>query len=89
MPTPPGKPEREWGNIDRRGFLKVAGATTAFAMLDESIANAAAIPANRRHGSIEDVEHVVVLMQENRGFDHYLGTLRGVRGYGDPHPVCR
>lgn len=87
MPTPPGKPEREWGNIDRRGFLKVAGATTAFAMLDESIANAAAIPANRRHGSIEDVEHVVVLMQENRGFDHYLGTLRGVRGYGDPHPV--
>jgi phospholipase C len=26
-------------------------------------------------------------MQENRSFDHYFGTMRGVRGYGDPHPV--
>ncbi len=23
-------------------------------------------------------------MQENRSFDHYFGTLRGVRGFGDP-----
>ena len=38
-------------------------------------------------GSLEDVEHVVVLIQENRSFDHYFGTLRGVRGYGDPHPA--
>ena len=26
-------------------------------------------------------------MQENRSFDHYFGTLRGVRGFGDPRPV--
>ena len=26
-------------------------------------------------------------MQENRSFDHYFGTMRGVRGFGDPHPV--
>jgi phospholipase C len=26
-------------------------------------------------------------MQENRSFDHYFGALRGVRGFGDPHPV--
>ena len=26
-------------------------------------------------------------MQENRSFDHYFGTMRGVRGYGDPHPA--
>jgi phospholipase C len=26
-------------------------------------------------------------MQENRSFDHYFGTMSGVRGYGDPHPV--
>ena len=26
-------------------------------------------------------------MQENRSFDHYFGAMRGVRGYGDPHPV--
>jgi phospholipase C len=30
---------------------------------------------------------VVILMQENRSFDHYYGTLRGVRGYGDPRPL--
>ena len=40
-----------------------------------------------RRGSIEDIAHIVVLMQENRSFDHYLGTLRGVRGFGDPRPV--
>lgn len=33
--------------------------------------------------SIEDLEHIVVFMQENRAFDHYYGTLRGVRGFND------
>ncbi len=36
-----------------------------------------------RTGSLADVQHVVVFMQENRSFDHYYGTLRGVRGFGD------
>ena len=26
-------------------------------------------------------------MQENRSFDHYFGTLRGVRGFGDPRAI--
>jgi phospholipase C len=26
---------------------------------------------------------VVILMQENQSFDHYFGTLSGVRGFGD------
>jgi phospholipase C len=34
-------------------------------------------------GTITDVKHVVILMQENRSFDHYFGTLQGVRGFGD------
>ncbi|MDF0488908.1 phospholipase C, phosphocholine-specific [Sphingomonas sp. H39-1-10] len=42
-------------------------------------------PAGR--GSIQDIEHVVILMQENRSFDHYFGSLRGVRGFADPRPV--
>ena len=29
-------------------------------------------------------KHLVVLMMENRSFDHYYGTMRGVRGFGDP-----
>ena len=33
---------------------------------------------------ISDIEHVVVLMQENRSFDHYFGTMPGVRGFADP-----
>lgn len=74
-------------NIDRRRFLQIAGGATALTMLDQSIARAASIPANRTHGSLKDVEHIVVLMQENRSFEHYLGTLRGVRGFGDPHPA--
>ena len=74
-------------NIDRRRFLTIAGGATAATMLHDSIARAASIPAHRATGSIEDVEHIVVLMQENRSFEHYLGKLRGVRGFGDPHPA--
>src|SRR5258708_816075 len=37
----------------------------------------------RRRGSLSDIKHVVVLMQENRSFDHYFGTLAGVRGFDD------
>ncbi|WP_369046732.1 phosphocholine-specific phospholipase C [Sinomonas sp. P10A9] len=77
--------------LNRRHFLQLSAATaasTAIAeMLGESIARAASIPANRATGSIKDVEHVVVFMQENRAFDHYFGTLKGVRGFSDPHPA--
>ncbi len=74
-------------DINRRRFLQLAGATAAFSAMANSIEQAAAIPAHRRYGSIQDVEHIVVLMQENRSFDHYFGTLKGVRGFGDPRPV--
>lgn len=40
-----------------------------------------AIPAHNRTGTIADVEHIVILMQENRSFDHYFGPMRGVRGF--------
>ena len=59
----------------------------AATMLSDSIARALAIPPNRATRSLHDVEHIVVLMQENRSFDHYFGVMRGVRGFGDPHPV--
>src|SRR5919198_5758067 len=72
---------------DRRTFLKLLGVPVVAAALPANIAKALAIPANNRTGSIADVEHVIILMQENRSFDHYFGMLRGVRGFGDPHPV--
>ncbi len=34
-------------------------------------------------GHLTDIEHIVLLMQENRSFDHYFGTLSNVRGFGD------
>ena len=38
-------------------------------------------------GTLMDVEHIVILMQENRSFDHYFGTMQGVRGFGDRFPI--
>ena len=73
--------------VDRRSFLQLLGAGALANSLPESIAKALAIPANSRAGTIADVEHIVILMQENRSFDHYFGTLRGVRGFGDPRAV--
>src|SRR6266480_4264896 len=36
-------------------------------------------------GSLADIDHVVLFMQENRAFDHYFGTMSGVRGLSDPN----
>jgi phospholipase C len=75
----------------RRQFLRLSleasAATAALALLPPSIRRALAIPASVITGTIQDVQHVVILMQENRSFDHYFGTLRGVRGFGDRHPI--
>ncbi|MCP1574325.1 phosphocholine-specific phospholipase C [Herbaspirillum rubrisubalbicans] len=82
---------RIMGGHSRRDFLRfsatLAGAASATAMLPASIRKAMAIAPQGRTGSIEDVEHIVVFMQENRSFDHYLGHLSGVRGYNDRFPV--
>jgi phospholipase C len=72
----------------RRDFLKLAaGAAAGSTTLSPIIAKALDLPTHGGTGTIKDVEHVVILMQENRSFDHYFGTMRGVRGYGDPRPV--
>src|SRR2546421_1968879 len=44
-----------------------------------------ALAARARPGRLGDIEHVVIFIQENRSFDHYFGTHRGVRGFGDRH----
>ena len=76
---------------NRRDFLRLAGAGAAaagaLAALPLSIRRALAIPANNATGTLKDVEHVVILMQENRAFDHYFGTFKGVRGFGDRFPI--
>jgi len=64
-----------------------AGAAVASSLLPASLHRAMAAPV--RPGGLRAVEHVVLLMQENRSFDHYYGRLRGVRGYGDRDPLRR
>jgi phospholipase C len=73
--------------IDRRSFLQLLTSSAMAASFPASISRALEIPAHHRTGTIEDVEHIVIMMQENRSFDHYFGTLRGVRGFGDPRAV--
>jgi phospholipase C len=75
--------------VDRRRFLSIAGGAAAATALSSSVARAAQIAPAVRTRTITDVEHIVVLMQENRSFDHYFGSLRGVRGFGDPHPALQ
>lgn len=72
---------------DRRQILQLLGLGTLASTLDSTVAKALAIPAHNRTGTIKDVEHIVILMQENRPFDHHFGTLRGVRGFADPRAV--
>ena len=74
----------------RRDFFRhtaafAAGAKTLGALL-ASIERASAIDPPEG-SSFLDAEHVVILMQENRSFDHAFGTLRGVRGFNDPRAV--
>src|SRR3569833_2656795 len=76
----------------RRDFLKkaalLAGATSLAGIIPASIQKAMAI--NPAPGTTYlDAEHIVILMQENRSFDHVYGTLKGVRGYNDPRAIGR
>src|SRR3984957_13376320 len=74
----------------RRDFLKkaamLAGAAGFSAGVPESVQRAVAIEPEPGT-TWKDAEHVVILMQENRSFDHALGTLKGVRGFNDPRAI--
>jgi phospholipase C len=80
--------EKRAAALTRRQALREIGIATAAASalgagIDDLIGQA--IAASPKRGSLRDIEHVVILMQENRSFDHYFGTLSGVRGFGDKH----
>lgn len=76
------------GRIPRRNFIKIAATTGLGASLWEPLLQKAlAVEAHNATRSIRDVAHIVILMQENRSFDHYFGAMRGVRGFGDRFPI--
>jgi phospholipase C len=71
--------------LTRRKFLKLTGGATGIAMTGAdflSRRSALAAPAKFPNGS-RGIEHVVVLMMENRSFDHFLGWLPGADGRHD------
>ncbi|HXC75585.1 MAG TPA: alkaline phosphatase family protein, partial [Candidatus Acidoferrum sp.] len=77
--------------ISRRSFLRTsvamgaAGAAgTALRPSHARLIEAALASDQSMTGSLSDVEHIVILMQENRSFDHYFGTMSDVRGFSDP-----
>lgn len=74
----------------RRDFLKKAmllsGAAGVSQFLPASIQKAFAIDPEPGT-TYMDAEHIVLLMQENRSFDHTYGTLQGVRGFNDPRAI--
>jgi phospholipase C len=90
--------------INRRDFLRNAASASAAAALvgaagsSESVdatVSAQALPAPAKSG----IEHIVVVMMENRSFDHYLGWMANANGRqagltyydnnGAPHPTER
>ena len=64
--------------INRRDFLRnVAGAASAAALTGNiHSAEAQSLPAP----SASQIDHIVVVMMENRSFDHFLGWLPGANG---------
>jgi phospholipase C len=68
-------------DIPRRRFLQGGAALAGTAVLD------AVNPARAAAGSLKDIDHFIILMKENRSFDHYFGTLAGVRGFDDAHAM--
>lgn len=73
--------------LSRRDFIRnaaiLSGAAGASGLIPASIARALSI-APEPGSTFHDAEHVVILMQENRSFDHVYGMLSGVRGFDDP-----
>lgn len=76
-------------SLSRRSFLQRSLLGSSGLALSTLLPASLACRARetRRTGPLSSVGHVVIFMQENRSFDHYFGTLSGVRGFGDPHAL--
>jgi phospholipase C len=71
-------------DLTRREALMAGGAALGSTALLSNALIERALAAPPRCGSLSDIEHVVIVIQENRSFDHYFGSYRGVTGFGDP-----
>lgn len=62
-----------------QGAAAAAAAASALALLPGRRAAAQGV----RPSKLTDIDHFIILMKENRSFDHYFGTLAGIRGFDD------
>ena len=91
-------PAQDTPGTTRRAFM-VGGAAAAIGAAAASRIRPGNVPGNvsdeqarlldkvtaaATSASLSDIKHIVILMQENRSFDHYFGTLSGTRGFSDP-----
>src|SRR4029077_21232592 len=78
-------------SITRRALLKLTGPTPASGLAAALLSNCGSGgggvmgggPGPSTCAKLSDIEHVVILIQENRSFDHYFGSYRGVRGFSE------
>jgi phospholipase C len=74
-------------DITRRSFLRAGAALGASGLVYDTLGGggpeSASARVRRCGGRLDDIEHIVVLMQENRSFDEFFGTFPGVRGFDD------
>src|SRR6202171_2560257 len=75
-------------NFTRRELLKLGTATAVAELASLGLygcggGSAASLPVPAVCSKLTDIDHVVILIQENRSFDHYFGSYRGVHGFSD------
>jgi phospholipase C len=79
-------------NFSRRKLLKLGAAAAAAELASLSLHGCAGgsgagsmlpTPTPAGCSQLSAIENVVILIQENRSFDHYFGSYRGVRGFSD------
>src|SRR6266851_6004718 len=77
-------------NVTRRELLKIGVGTAATGLsglLLPGCGGGGSSPGPSVCSKLTDIEHVVIFIQENRSFDHYFGSYRGVRGFSDQGPA--
>ena len=88
---PNGRGQPMHGKRTRRDLLRMGAAAGAAGMLGGLIPGCGAVKSavstatgTSSCATVNSIDHVVILIQENRSFDHYFGSYRGVKGFNDP-----
>ncbi len=76
-------------SLTRRDLLKIGAAAGAASLLPGCGGSVSAALDPPACAKLTDIDHVVFFIQENRSFDHYFGSYRGVRGFSDASAAFR